>query len=58
MSGTSVSTPLVAGMAALLYQQHAGWSPDMVKHEIMSRASRLTGAVNSEGMGIAQMAKI
>jgi serine protease AprX len=58
MSGTSVSTPLVAGMAVLLYQQHPGWSPDMVKREIMNRASRLTGAMNAEGMGIAQLAKI
>jgi serine protease AprX len=58
MSGTSVSTPLVAGMAALLYQQHPGWSPDMIKHDIMNRAARLTGAVNSEGMGIVQFAKI
>lgn len=58
MSGTSVSTPLVAGMAVLLYQQHPGWSPDMIKHEIMNRATRLTGVMNNEGMGIAQMAKI
>jgi serine protease AprX len=58
MSGTSVSTPLVAGMAVLLYQQHPGWSPEMVKNEIMNRASRLTGNLNSEGKGIAQLAKL
>jgi serine protease AprX len=58
MSGTSVSTPLVAGMAALLYQQHPGWLPDMVKHEIMTRASKLTGVKNAEGMGIVQMAEL
>lgn len=58
MSGTSVSTPLVAGMAALLYQQHPGWSPDMVKREVMNHASKLTGVRNAEGMGIVQLANL
>jgi serine protease AprX len=56
MSGTSVSTPLVAGMAALLYQRNPTWSPDMVKREILSYANRLTGVVNAEGRGVVQMA--
>jgi serine protease AprX len=56
MSGTSVSTPLVAGIAALIYQQHPGWSPDTVKQEIMKYASRVTGILNAEGKGVVQMA--
>ena len=56
MSGTSVSTPLVAGMAALLYQRNPTWSPDMIKREILRYASRLTGVVNAEGRGVVQMA--
>lgn len=56
MSGTSVSTPLVAGIAALIYQQHPAWTPDQVKREILSYASHLTGVTNAEGRGIVQMA--
>jgi serine protease AprX len=55
MSGTSVSTPLVAGMAALMYQQHPTWTPDMVKQELMKHAYRVSGIMNNEGRGVAQM---
>jgi serine protease AprX len=55
MSGTSVSTPLVAGMAALLCQQHPDWNPNRIKQEIMSTANRVTGVAFNEGNGAARM---
>lgn len=55
MSGTSVSTPLVAGVAALMYQRHPEWSPDMIKSQIMKFASHVTGQLNLEGRGIVQL---
>ena len=55
MSGTSVSTPLVAGLAALLYQQTPDITPDGVKRELMKNARALTGMRNNEGSGIVYM---
>lgn len=55
MSGTSVSTPLVAGMAVLMYQKHPEWTPDRIKQEVMKHASKITGVINAEGRGIVQL---
>jgi len=38
MSGTSMATPMVAGLAALVLQKHPGWSPAEVKADIMNTA--------------------
>ena len=58
MSGTSVSTPLVAGIAALMYQKYPSWSPDMIKQQIMRYASRVTGIMNYEGKGVVQISSL
>ncbi|MCA2220874.1 S8 family serine peptidase [Nonomuraea aurantiaca] len=39
MSGTSMSTPHVAGAAAILAGQHPGWSPGTLKAALMGSAS-------------------
>lgn len=39
MSGTSMATPLTAGVAALVYQAHPGWSADRVKAQVMNTAT-------------------
>jgi serine protease AprX len=38
ISGTSFAAPQVAGAAAILFQQHPGWSPDAVKYTLTDRA--------------------
>ncbi len=38
LSGTSMATPFVAGLAALLLSKHRDWTPDQVKSRIASTA--------------------
>lgn len=42
MSGTSQATPIVAGVAALLFAQHPDWTADQVKAEIQRTASDIS----------------
>jgi serine protease AprX len=43
VSGTSLSAPIVAGIAADLLAAHPDWTPDMVKGAIVNTASPLQG---------------
>jgi serine protease AprX len=50
-SGTSMATPLVAGICALLLQQEPGLSPDEVKKRLMATAVDLGETPNAQGEG-------
>jgi subtilisin family serine protease len=39
-SGTSMATPMVAGLSALVHSEHTGWNPEEVKADIMNTAGQ------------------
>jgi hypothetical protein len=55
-SGTSFSTPLVAGVAALLLEIHRDWTPAQVRRALMDTASRGQSPDNDYGWGIVDAA--
>jgi subtilisin family serine protease len=56
-NGTSYSTPLVAGCAALVLQAHPDWTPMMVREALMMTASRADRPGNYFGWGIVDCLK-
>ena len=55
-SGTSMSTPLVAGAAALCFQKYPGYTNEQVKRRILWTASDLGEAWNTQGWGMLNVA--
>ncbi len=51
-SGTSYSTPLVAGVVALLLEAHRDWTPAQVRDALMSTAGNASKPNNDYGWGI------
>lgn len=51
MSGTSVSTPMVAGVASIILQNNPSYTPDQVKRTLIKSCTPITGDRNSEGFG-------
>jgi subtilisin family serine protease len=39
-SGTSMATPMVAGLAALVHNENSGWTPEEIKADIMNTAEQ------------------
>ncbi len=52
LSGTSVSAPMVAGIAAILLSEFPSLSPNEVKAKLLSSATRLDYGINECGMGM------
>jgi subtilisin family serine protease len=47
-SGTSVSTPIVAGAAALLWAEHPDWTMQQVRTRLLTTATPLAGALGGK----------
>ena len=52
MSGTSFATPLVAGVAALLKQQHPSWTPMDLREALITTASGADEVQMDAGWGV------
>ena len=58
LSGTSMATPHVAGAAAVLAQQHPGWSPEQIKNTLMAAAEPSPAiGVYEQGAGFVDIAR-
>jgi subtilisin family serine protease len=58
LSGTSMATPHVAGAAAIMFQQHPGWTGEQVKAALMASAKVVNGVgVLDQGAGRVDVAK-
>lgn len=52
MSGTSMATPIAAGVGALVLEAYPSYSPDQVKSKLMSTAIDLGDIANNQGAGL------
>ncbi len=56
-TGTSASTPVVAGCVALLLEEHPEWTPDRVKRELLLGAHSMGAPADEEGFGCVYLAE-
>ena len=58
MSGTSVATPMVAGLCAIIKQRYPNASPDQIKNFLIKTAKSLHKSKFDEGYGVANIFKL
>ncbi|MEX0673163.1 MAG: S8 family serine peptidase [Gaiellaceae bacterium] len=56
-SGTSMAAPHVAGLAALLLEQHPSWTPLQVKSALVQTAAPISAQPTRAGAGVADVAR-
>lgn len=57
MSGTSVATPMIAGICCLILSKYPFLTPDQLKIRLLRNCMQITGDKNSEGFGLANFDK-
>lgn len=58
LSGTSVATPMIAGVCALIFEKNPLLTPDIVKYKLLASCKSLTFNRNLEGNGLPDMSKM
>ena len=58
MSGTSVSTPMIAGVVSLLFKINPNYTPDQIKYMLIRSCEEIEGDRNSEGFGVLNLNNI
>lgn len=53
MSGTSVATPMIAGICCLILSKYPLLTPDQLKVRLLRNCKKITGDKNKEGFGLA-----
>ena len=53
MSGTSVATPMIAGICCLILSKYPYLTPDQLKVRLLNNCKCITGNKNLEGFGVA-----
>lgn len=52
LSGTSVATPIIAGLCCLLIEKHPQITPDQIKGLLLKHSHPITSDKNAEGFGL------
>ena len=55
MSGTSVATPMIAGMCALLYEKYPSVKPEQIKKYLQMNAKTIFKPKYAQGYGVAKL---
>ena len=53
-----MSTPMVAGIASLLFDHNFNYTPDQIKYMLINSCVKITGDRNSEGFGYLDLSKL
>ncbi len=57
ISGTSMSTPMVAGIVALIKQSKPTWNPQEIKDALRNTAIDMNYSVNDQGFGLVNLVR-